>query len=166
MKVFIAILVLISFTFPLVAQEPEKYLELKKKVIEIVETGYDFVTENSSDMGKINVAFQNNPEFNDNANELYIFMHTYNAEKKEVICCGHGVRFDLIGKNMWSLRTPTGRLLFHEFIELLENNNEGWVDYDWLNPFTNQLETKHSFIKKIILNDGQTAWIGCGYWLK
>jgi signal transduction histidine kinase len=65
---------------------------------------------------------------------------------------------------MWHLRTPNGRLLFHEIARMVEKNGGGWIEYDWLNPFSNRLQTKISYVKGVVIDDGRKAWIGCGLW--
>jgi signal transduction histidine kinase len=65
---------------------------------------------------------------------------------------------------MWNLRTPNGRLLFHEIARLVEKDGEGWIEYDWLNPFTNRLQPKLSYIKSVLLGGGRKVWVGCGLW--
>jgi cytochrome c len=144
----------------------EKYplSPLAVKTIEIVDAAYAYVQEHSGDMAGVQKALQNDPRFFDRENELYIFIHCYNAANKEAICCGQGVRPELIGKNMWHLRTPNGRLLFAELTRMIEQDGEGWIEYDWLNPFTKKIQTKRSYAKGIVLKDGRTAWVGCGYW--
>ena len=147
----------------LVFAQDEELSPIAKKVKGIVEAAHAFVSEHSDDMAAVQKAFEEDPRFRDDENGLYIFMHCYNAEKEEAICCGQGENPALVGKNMWNLRTPSGRLLFHEEVELIEKYDEFWLEYDWLNP-KKQIQTKHSFFKKIVLKDGRNAWIGCGYW--
>jgi len=49
-------------------------------------------------------------------------------------------------------------------ITFLLVKDEFWLEYEWLNPYKDRIETKRSFFKKIILADGRKAWIGCGFW--
>lgn len=130
----------------------------------IVDAAYGYVRDHSEDMSAVQHALQTDPTFIDSAKHLYVFIHCYNIAKSEAICCGHGMRPELIGKNMWSLRTPNGRLLFHEIAQMIEKEGEGWIEYDWLNPYTHRLQTKYSYVKGIILKDGRKAWVGCGVW--
>ncbi|HPJ34528.1 MAG TPA: cache domain-containing protein [Spirochaetota bacterium] len=136
----------------------------EKKVKALVNEAYAFFIENSGNMKTVQRAFET--KFRDDENQLYIFMHSYNAEKKEAICIAHGIKPQLIGKNMWGLRTPHGRLLFQEEIELISKNDEFWLEYEWLNPYSNTIQIKKSLFKKVTLQDGRSAWIGSGYWKK
>ncbi len=149
------------------AAHPDKPLPaVAAKTREIVEAAHAFVDGHSDDMAAVQFALQTHPEFFDRDEKLYVFMHCYNIEKKEAICCGQAVRPKLVGKNMWHLRTPAGRLLFHEMAQVIEREGQGWIEYDWLNPYTNTLQTKCSYIKGITLKDGRKAWVGCGFWKK
>lgn len=134
------------------------------KAKSIVEAAHAYVQEHSDDMEAMQKALMTDPRFRDDSNGLYIFMHAYDPEKGEAICCGQGVRPDLIGKNMWNLRTPNGRLLFHEFFDLIENKGKGWIEYEWLHPVRKEVQTKQSYVMKVILRDGRKAGIGCGFW--
>ena len=146
------------------AGEEQALSPLALKTKAIVDAAYDFVIERSNDMVLVQDSLQNDPRFFDRENELYIFMHCYEEGVDAAVCCGQGVRPELIGKNMWHLRTPNGRLLFHEIREMIEKDGEGWIEYDWLNPFTNTIQTKRSYVRKIVLKDGRKGWIGSGYW--
>ncbi len=139
-------------------------LPLAPKVKTLVEKAHEFVRKQAKDMDAVQKAFASDPRFRDDENELYLFMHAYNAEKKEAICIAQGIRPELVGKNMWGLRTPNGRLLFQEEVALMQNQDQFWLEYEWLNPYSQTIETKRSFFKQIVLKDGRTAWIGCGYW--
>ena len=137
---------------------------IELKTIAIVDAAYEFVVEHSDDMDYVQHELESNPDFKDPDNDLYIFMHCYEVGKMEAVCCGQGARPELVGKNMWHLRTPNGRLLFHEIREIIEKDGKGWIEYDWLNPFTKTIQTKCSYARSIHLKDGREAWIGSGYW--
>lgn len=146
------------------AQENEKLSPVAQKTKAIVEAAHAYVSKHSGNMAIVQNALKNDPRFSDHDEKLYIFIHCYNTDTKEVVCCGQGIRPELIGKQMGQLRTPNGRLIFHEIIQLIETQGEGWIEYDWLNPYSRTLQSKSSFIKGIVLKDGQKAWIGSGFW--
>lgn len=149
------------------AADPQAPLSpIAQKAKAIVEAAHTFARENAGDMETIRRAFAEDPRFRDDDNELYLFMHAYDAKRQEAVCVAHGIRTELVGKNMWGLRTPNGRLLFQEEVRLMERHEEFWLAYEWLNPYSEKIETKRSFFKKIVLGDGRTAWIGCGFWQK
>ncbi|HRX17155.1 MAG TPA: cache domain-containing protein [Spirochaetota bacterium] len=137
---------------------------MDSRITKIVYQAHAFVLENNCDLSIAQKAFETDPRFIDNQKMIYIFMHSYDTVRKEVICIAQGARPELVGKNMWSLRTPEGRLIFQESITLLKGKEEFWLEYDWLNPYTNLVKTKRAFYKKIVLSDGRKAWVGSGYW--
>ena len=146
------------------AVENQEVSPLAVKTMEIVNVAYAYVNEHSDNMALIQKALQNDPRFFDRENQLYIFVHCYNLTNKGAVCCAQGARPELIGKNMWHLRTPSGRLLFKELALLVERDGKGWLEYDWLNPYTNTIQTKRSYVRGIVLKNGRKAWVGCGYW--
>jgi signal transduction histidine kinase len=146
------------------AQEREELSPVAMKVKAIVDAAYSFVRAHSDDMSAVQKALQKDPRFIDHDKKLYVFIHCYNAAKEEAICCGQGIRPELVGKNMWHLRTPNGRLLFHEIMQMIEADGKGWIEYEWLNPYTKKIQTKRSYVRGIVLKDGRKAWIGCGFW--
>jgi signal transduction histidine kinase len=159
------LLFLLYSTIPFAwAQEKEPLSPVALKAMEIVDASYAYILEHSDDMSAVQQALQNDSRFHDHDKELYVFMHCYNVKEKEAICCGHGIRPELVGKNMWHLRTPNGRLLFHEMARMAERDGGGWIEYEWLNPYKKRIQTKCSFFKGIVLKDGRNAWVGCGFW--
>lgn len=162
---FVNLFLCICIPGPLLSfQEKDLLSPVAQQAKGIVEAAYDYISKHSDNMAVVQRALQKDPRFIDNDKGLYIFMHCYNREKKEAICCGHGIRTELIGKNMWHLRTPNGRLIFHEAASMIEKDGEGWLEYEWLNPYTNKIQIKVSYFKGIVLKDGRKAWIGCGFW--
>ena len=165
MASFVVAVLFLSYSIAFPGSDENRRLSpIALKTKEIVEAAHDFVLEHSGDMAFVQKAFRNDPRFIDHDRMLYIFMHFYDASKKIAVCCGQGIRPEFVGKNMWYLRTPNGRLLFHEFEQIVERDGEGWIEYEWLNPYTKTIQTKRSFLKGVVLKDGRKAWIGCGYW--
>jgi signal transduction histidine kinase len=156
---------LYSTTIPFArSQEKEGLSPVSSRAKEIVEDTHAYILEHSDDMVAVQQALQNDSRFHDHDKELYIFMHCYKVKDKEAICCGQGIRPELVGKNMWHLRTPNGRLLFHEMARMVERAGGGWIEYEWLNPYQKRIQTKRSYVKGIVLKDGRRAWVGCGFW--
>jgi len=161
----LAILVVSAGPFSVsTAQGNETLSPMAQKAKAIVKSACDYVRTHSNDMSAVQDALRSDPRFSDPENGLYVFVHCYDVARKKAIVCAHGIRPELIGKNMWHLRTPNGRLLFHEIARMVEEIGEGWIEYDWLNPFTDRLQTKLSYVKAVVLDDGRKAWVGCGLW--
>ncbi|SHI58729.1 hypothetical protein SAMN02745216_00208 [Desulfatibacillum alkenivorans DSM 16219] len=160
----VMILLVLGFAPASTAQDDEPIQDIAAKTKGIVNAAYDYVSRHSGDMSAVQHALQTNPDFLDREKNLYVFIHCYNIEKKEAVCCGQGSRPELVGKNMWHLRTPSGRMLFFEIARMIEKDGEGWIEYDWLNPYTKTLMSKYSYVRGITLQDGRKAWVGCGFW--
>lgn len=63
------------------------------------------------------------------------------------------------GKSVLNVRDAGGKLLVREIIETARDKGEGWVDYQWLNPASNHIEPKTTFVKNIP-ERGAVVYIG------
>lgn len=98
-------------------------------------------------------------DFSDKSNkawqkkDLYVF--AYNMEGVNM---GHGANDKLIGKNLIELKDPNGKFLIQE-LRATAQKGGGWVEYDWPHPQTKKLESKVSFVRKLVNFDG---FVGVG----
>ena len=53
------------------------------------------------------------------------------------------------GKSVLNVTDSDGKLLVREIIKVAEAQGEGWVEYRWLNPATNRIEPKLTFVKRV-----------------
>jgi len=53
------------------------------------------------------------------------------------------------GKSVLNVTDSDGRLLVREIIKVAEEQGEGWVEYRWLNPASNRIEPKLTFVKRV-----------------
>lgn len=53
------------------------------------------------------------------------------------------------GKSVLNVTDSDGKLLVKEIIAVAENQGEGWVEYRWLNPASNRIEPKLTFVKRV-----------------
>lgn len=53
------------------------------------------------------------------------------------------------GQSVINVKDADGRFLVKDIIEIAEKSGEGWVEYRWLNPVSNKIEPKITFVKKI-----------------
>lgn len=98
----------------------------------------------------------NTPGNQFNSGDLYIF--AYDMEGKN-LAMGNNPK--LTGRSLINLKTPDGKFLIRDFIEIIKAKGEGWHDYRWVNPEVNKLQDKRSYIKKI---PGANAFLGCGFY--
>lgn len=53
------------------------------------------------------------------------------------------------GKSVLNVTDSDGKLLVREIVKVAEDKGEGWVEYRWLNPATNRIEPKLTFVKRV-----------------
>ncbi len=53
------------------------------------------------------------------------------------------------GKSVLNVRDADGKMLVQEIIRVARERGEGWVEYRWLNPVSNRIEPKVSFVKQV-----------------
>jgi signal transduction histidine kinase len=110
------------------------------------------------ELQKLIIQTLNNINKNGKPNK-YIFMLDLDAKLL--------VHYDntMVGKNVLNLRDSAGKYLVKEFIGVIENDKEGYVDYYWRKPNTKTGNSyyKISFIK---LLDMYNWFIGSGEYLK
>lgn len=81
-------------------------------------------------------AFNGDAQFKDR--DLYVF--ALNPDGTNI---AHGANPALVGKNLMSLRDPSGRQFVKDMTEVAD---KGWVDYSWQNPTTKAVEPKRSYV--------------------
>lgn len=98
-------------------------------------------------------------EFNDPAGswvkgELYILAYDYQGTN---LVLGSNPKMN--GKNLWDIKSPDGKFVVREFVDLVKTKGSGWVDYQWSNPESKKIENKTTFVTRV---PGMDAVIGCG----
>ncbi|NWF66996.1 MAG: methyl-accepting chemotaxis protein [Campylobacterales bacterium] len=58
----------------------------------------------------------------------------------------HPVVKKLNGQDLSTYKDPNGTFLFNEFVKVCKNHKDGFVKYQWLNPKSNIVEDKISFV--------------------
>ena len=58
-------------------------------------------------------------------------------------------RPEAVGKSVLNVRDADGKFLVQEMIRIARENGEGWTEYRWLNPVTNKIQPKATFIKRV-----------------
>ncbi|ARJ67756.1 chemotaxis protein [Magnetospirillum sp. ME-1] len=53
------------------------------------------------------------------------------------------------GKSVLNVKDSTGKLLVQEIISVARDKGEGWVEYQWLNPASNRIEPKITYVKAV-----------------
>lgn len=53
------------------------------------------------------------------------------------------------GKSVLNVRDADGKLLVQDIIRTARDTGEGWVEYRWLNPVSNRIEPKLTYVKQV-----------------
>ncbi|MBK1699458.1 cache domain-containing protein [Thiococcus pfennigii] len=72
--------------------------------------------------------------------DLYVFCMDMDG-----VMLSHAVKPELVGKNLLEFN-KYGDLLFQDMIALAKASGEGWVDYSWPYPGTDEIKPKTSYI--------------------
>lgn len=72
--------------------------------------------------------------------DLYVF-----CMDMEGVMLAHGAKPELVGKNLLSFN-KYGDELFKDMIKVAKESGEGWVDYKWPYPGTDEIREKSSYV--------------------
>lgn len=61
----------------------------------------------------------------------------------------HGALPRLIGSNALALRDANGKEFIRDMLNRVKDKEQAEIDYAWRNTVTNQVETKHTFLRKV-----------------
>jgi signal transduction histidine kinase len=76
--------------------------------------------------------------------ELYVFAYDLQG-----VMVGHPKNPALIGKNLVDVPDSEGRMFRREIVERAKSKGSGWVEYLYLNPESNELEHKTTYLQKV-----------------
>ena len=121
---------------------PEEAMALVKKAA-------DYVKKNGKDK-----AFR---EFNDAKGmfvkgDLYIFAQDLNGVMK-----AHPLNRILIGKDVSDMKDVDGKHFGRELLDAAKTKGSGWVDYNWMNPATNEVIAKSTYCMRV-----EDSMLACG----
>lgn len=83
-----------------------------------------------------------------------LYVAVYDTSGK---CVAHGANPALIGKDLLDAKDGAGHLYVRERVALVQNKDNAWQNYSFLNPITKQIEPKAMYLEK----RGELI-IGCG----
>ena len=58
-----------------------------------------------------------------------------------------------VGLNVINLKDADGRSLIQDIVKVARENGEGWTEYRWINPVSNKVEPKLTYVKRIADKD-------------
>jgi signal transduction histidine kinase len=74
----------------------------------------------------------------------------------------HPIKYKMVGNNLVGLKDAKGKRLFVVMNDLVSEKGEGWVEYYWPKPGSDDSVRKISFVKKATLPDGTDVVVGSG----
>lgn len=101
------------------------------------------------------IAAFNDPKGQFVKGDVYVVAHDFNG-----VVLAHGGNQKLVGMNLLEQKDPNnGKYFVKEQIELAKSKGSGWVDFSWVNPKTNKVQPKVSWVRKI---EGGDYLVNCG----
>ena len=58
-----------------------------------------------------------------------------------------------VGLNVINLKDADGKSLIQDIVKVARENGEGWTEYRWINPVSNKVEPKLTYVKRIADKD-------------
>ncbi|KAA8602528.1 cache domain-containing protein [Vibrio cyclitrophicus] len=101
------------------------------------------------------IAEFNNSEGSFVEGDLYVFVIDMNSGK----LLAHGVSPELVGRSHNEILSPDNKPILTEMLNLAKENGRGVYTYQWLNPLSRKVETKHTYYRVI-----DNKLVGVGYY--
>lgn len=54
-----------------------------------------------------------------------------------------------VGQSVVNVKDPDGRFIVQDVLAVAKEKDEGWVEYRWLNPASNKIEPKITYVKRV-----------------
>ncbi len=86
----------------------------------------------------------------------YFFIYDF-----EGLCIAHGENHHLENTNLWNYEDPAGNLVIQMLAHKVQEEGSGFVDYYWINPATEEQESKRAYVTAI---EGTNWFIGSGFY--
>jgi len=116
---------------------------------EMVEAAYAYAKANGK--AKALAAF-NNPRGEFVKGELFIFAQDFQGNM-----LAYGGNAAMVGQNLIEAKDVNGRYLGKGMIDLAKMKGSGWYEYDFLNPHTNTVQPKITYIQRV-----DDYYVACG----
>jgi cytochrome c len=72
---------------------------------------------------------------------------------------------ELVGKNLWNLKGPNGKLTVQEQWKLVKTKGKGWLDVMWVKPGTDKTVPCRVFVQGVKVK-GKQFTVGAAYYLQ
>jgi signal transduction histidine kinase len=74
----------------------------------------------------------------------------------------HPIKYKMVGNKLIGLKDSNGKRFFVVMSDLVREKGEGWVEYYWPKPGTQESVRKISFVKKCKMANGVEVVVGSG----
>jgi hypothetical protein len=88
----------------------------------------------------------------------YVWIHSL-AESEMLV---HPIKYKMVGNKLAGLKDANGKRFFVVMNDLVREKGEGWVEYFWPKPGTQDSVRKVSFVKKCKMANGVEVVVGSG----
>lgn len=88
----------------------------------------------------------------------YIWVHSL-AESQMLL---HPIKHKMVGNKLIGLKDTKGKRFFVVMNDLVKEKGEGWVEYYWPKPGSNDVVRKLSFVKRCKMANGVEVVVGSG----
>jgi methyl-accepting chemotaxis protein len=116
---------------------------------EMVEKAYTYIKANGK--AKAFAAF-NNPGGEFVKGELFIFAQDFRG-----VFLAYGGNMAMVGQNLYDAKDVNGKYLGRGMIDIAKKQGNGWYEYHFLNPHTNVVQAKITYIQRV-----DDYYIACG----
>jgi signal transduction histidine kinase len=125
----------------------------KEEAQAMVKKAIDFIKANGADKAYAEIS-NSKGQFVDR--DLYVVVYDMNGK-----CLAHGANIKMVGRDLLDNKDVDGKEFVKERVEMMKKQPNGWQDYKFRNPTSNQIEPKSMYVER--LND---VIVGCGVYLK
>ena len=116
---------------------------------EMVQKAYDYVKANGK--AKAFAAFHN-PKGEFVKGELFIFAQDFHG-----VILAYGGNTAMVGQNLYESKDVNGKYLGKGMIDIAKTQGNGWYEYHFLNPHTNTVQPKITYIQRV-----DDYYLACG----
>jgi hypothetical protein len=88
----------------------------------------------------------------------YVWIHSLSESEMLV----HPIKYKMVGTKLTGLKDAKGKRFFVVMNDLVKEKGEGWVEYYWPKPGTQDSVHKISFVKKCKMANGVEVVVGSG----
>jgi len=92
-----------------------------------------------------------------NKGTAYVFVADFKAN-----ILAHSANGKIVGKNLWDVKDPTGKLFVQDQVKQMQAGNSGAVTMRWMNPSTKQIDDAEAVLGRV---PGQELYVGA-VWFK